>query len=100
MPHIVPMFHATGVLLYLAVIEVVGCYALVAALLYRGLRRYAVAIFVLLTIAFAAIYGFRLPIQMANVILAPIIVIAILRVKKLRKPNPKDYRTEAMRPLL
>jgi len=100
MPHITPMFHATGVLLYLAVAEVTGGYALVAALLHRRLRRYAVSIFVLLTIAFAAIYGFRLPMQMANVILAPIVVIAILRVKRLRKPQPKDYRTEAMRPLL
>jgi hypothetical protein len=100
MPHIVPMFHVTGVLLYLAVIEVVGCYAMVAALLYRGLRRYAVSIFVLLTIAFAAIYGFRLPIQMANVILAPIVVTAMMRVRRLRKPPLKDYRTEALRPLL
>ena len=100
MPHITPLFHATGVLLYLAMIEVVGCYVLVAALLYRGLRRYAVAIFVLLTIAMAAIYGFRLPIQIANVILAPIVVTAMMRVKRLRKPQPKDYRREAMRPLL
>jgi hypothetical protein len=99
-PHITPMFHATGWLLSLAVLEVAGCYGLVAALLYRRRRWYAVSIFVLLTAGFAAIYRFGLPIPIANVILGPIVVTAMLRVKRLRIPPIRDYRTEAMRPLL
>jgi hypothetical protein len=102
MPHITPMFHATGVLLYLAVIEVVGCYALVAGLLYRRRRWFAASIFLLLTIAFAVIYRFSLPIPIANVFMAPIAVTAFMRLRRLQWPpaKTKDYQTEAMRPLL
>jgi len=102
MSHITPMFHATGVLLFLAVLEVSACYVLVAALLYRQQRWFAAVIFALLTIAFAVIYRFGLPIPIANVFLAPIAVTALMRLRRLQWPpaKAKDHQTEAMRPLL
>jgi len=102
MPHITPMFHATGLLLFLAVIEVTACYALVAALLYRRQRWFGASIFVLLTVAFGVIYRFGLPLPIANVLIGPVAVIAFMRLRRLQRPpaNAKDYQTEAMRPLL
>jgi hypothetical protein len=74
----------------------------VAALLYRRQQWFAASIFVLLTIAFAEIYRFGLPIPIANVFLAPIAVIAIMRLRRLQLPpaKAKNYQTDAMRPLL
>jgi hypothetical protein len=101
-PHITPFFHATGVLLYLAVLEVAGSYALAAALLYRRERWFGASIFVLLTVAFGVIFRFGLPLPIANVLIGPLAVIAFVRLKRVQwsAAKLKNYQTSGVRPLL
>jgi hypothetical protein len=100
-PHIIPFFHATGMLLVLAIMEVAGCYALAAALIYRRQQWFGVSIFVLLTVAFGVIFRFGLPLPIANVLLGPIAVIAFVRLKRVQwsAAKLKSHQTLGVRSL-